>query len=291
MTFGARTVTFGADIATLSLRGALEVSDGSRLRIGDEDRQVIGGSDRDDGLFGGAGDDRIWGGRGHDLLQGNSGDDELHGGAGSNTLYGGQGNDVLYASEDGETLGSFAQGNLGDDEIYGGAGADTLQSGGGADSLRGGDGNDLIVIDRSGGATAEGGAGNDTIVAGAPGQNVLIGGEGRDMFELATAGRPMLGRDDVIADWESHDQIHFIQVGIGTVLPQQYSEFVAADYASALSAANGHIAGAGATWVAAQVGADVIVFANTDGDAANGADTAVRLLGRSLADIGLENFI
>lgn len=335
LTLGARTVTFGADLSPLSLRGALEFRDGSRLLIGDENHQGLGGSDRGDGLYGGAGDDRILGGGGDDLLQGNSGNDRLYGGLGSNTVYGGQGDDTLFAADDAEMRGSFAQGNLGNDEIFGGggndtllggkgddfiagaagddylsgdlgddelhggqggdtllggAGNDTIQTGGGADRVLGGDGDDLIIIERSG-AIAQGEAGNDTIVATSAGKDILAGGEGFDVFEFVATTPPNDGQDDVIVDWRSEHQLRFAPISAYSILPRQYSEFVSSDYASALSTANSHISGAGAVWVAAQVGSDVIVFADTDGDPSNGADVAVALVGRTLADISLANFI
>ena len=66
--------------------------------------------------------------------------------------------------------------------------------------------------------------------------------------------------------------------------------FTADDYAQALSIANEHIAFAGAHYVAAEIGGAVIVFADTNGDPSDGADAAVMLLGRTLADISLQNF-
>lgn len=99
--------------------------------------------------------------------------------------------------------------------------------------------------------------------------------------------------DAEIRDWEQGDQIHFAAVSIlGTsdILPRSYSEFVATDYATALSIANEHISAAGAIYVAAQVGNDVYVFADT-GDPEDGADVSILLTGRTLADIGLANFV
>ena len=61
-------------------------------------------------------------------------------------------------------------------------------------------------------------------------------------------------------------------------------------YAQALSIANEHISASGAIYVAAQVGGDVYVFADT-GDPQDGADVSILLTGRTLADIGLTNFV
>jgi hypothetical protein len=106
VTFAGRTVAFGPELADLSMRGALTLPDGSRLTIGDDDRQSMGGTLGHDGLYGGAGDDIVHALAGDDLVHGNSGNDTLHGDAGSNTLYGGQGDDVINASAFGETRGS-----------------------------------------------------------------------------------------------------------------------------------------------------------------------------------------
>ena len=67
-----------------------------------------------------------------------------------------------------------------------------------------------------------------------------------------------------------------------------FASFIEADYATALASAQGAIAG-GAKVVVVQVGADLVVFANTDRDA--DCDEAVVLVGQSLdgfivADIG-----
>ncbi|OYW26502.1 MAG: hypothetical protein B7Z44_15690 [Caulobacter sp. 12-67-6] len=102
---------------------------------------------------------------------------------------------------------------------------------------------------------------------------------------------PTEGQDDVILDWEAGDQFNFPQVSIYSILPMSYSEFAADSYAQALAIANQHISGPGAAYVAAQVGADVIVFADTNGDRSDGADIAVVLAGTSLNEIGLENFV
>jgi Ca2+-binding RTX toxin-like protein len=334
--FEGRTVVFGPELAELSQRGALDMGDHSRLKIGDEGREVLTGFDTSDGLYGGAGDDILYGEAGNDLLQGNAGNDTLHGGAGANTLYGGRGDDLINASSYGETHGSWAHGNRGDDEVIGGAGNDTLYGGqgddfiagkeghdvlrgdlgddeiltgagddlayggagddkltssDGSDMLFGGDGNDLVVAYGRGLAWMEGGAGNDTIVTATSDQALVSGGEGRDRFEFVARTAPHQGTEHIVADWESGDQLHFAEVRIYSILPRSYSEFVADDYAQALSIANQHIMFTGAHYVSAQVGRDVLVFANTNGDSGDGADIAVMLVGKTLADISLANFL
>lgn len=336
VSFAGRSVVFGPELAGLSLRGALTLADGSRLTIGDDDRQSMGGTLGHDGLYGGGGDDVVHGLAGDDLVHGNSGNDTLYGDAGANTLYGGQGNDVINASGFGETRGSWAHGNKGDDQLIGGAGADTLLGGqgddliagkdgddylsgdlghdeihagagddivlggagddtlnssDGSDILKGGDGNDQIVVYGRGHALADGGAGNDTIVSASPQDSLLYGGAGADRFEFVS--NTPIGRltSDAIGDWEARDSLHFAQVSIYSVLPRQYSEFVADNFDQAYAIANQHIMFTGAQYVAAQADGDVYVFANTDGDSSNGADVMVILVGRSLDDIGLTNFV
>jgi len=267
------------------------------------------GNSGDDSLTGGFGANTVYGGQGNDLIiaangaetagafaHGNLGHDEVIGGGGNDTLLGGQGDDFIA----GRAGNDYLSGDLGDDELHGGEGADTLlggagkdiiQTGGGADRVLGGDGDDLIVIELSGGAIVDGQAGSDTIVAAGLGKDILSGGEGRDRFEFVTKTGPTAGEDDVILDWESGDKLHFAQVSIYSILPLSYSEFTADSYAQAMSIANQHISGPSAAYVAAQVGADVIVFADTDGDRSDGADIAVVLAGTTLAEIGLENFV
>ena len=337
VTFGGRTVLFGPELSDLTLRGALEFEDRSRLLIGADGHNFLRGLEGDDALYGGGGEDTLVGGGGDDLLQGNSGNDILHGGGGRDTLLGGQGDDILMISFGQAGEGSWANGNKGDDEISGGIGEDTLLGGQGADTLMGSDGDDWLTGDLGDdelrGAEGDdilmggdgddrleggfgrdvlyGGAGNDrltsqgpegsallgedgddTLTAAGAGADTLRGGAGRDLFEIVTTTAPADGVDAKLFDFESHDQLHFPQASIfgASMLPTSYSEFVASDYAQALAIANEHISAAGATYVAAQVGADVYVFADT-GDPQDGADVAILLVGRTLTDISLQNFV
>jgi Ca2+-binding RTX toxin-like protein len=275
-------------------------------RAGDD---VLQGNSGADLLNGGGGSNTLYGGGGDDTINassfrepsgswahGNKGDDFIGGGAGADTLYGGQGDDFIGAKE-GDDWVSGDQGNdeihagAGDDTVNGGAGDDHLYSTDGSDLLLGGDGNDMLVVYGQGQSLADGGAGNDTIVSASADQSVLYGGEGRDQFEMVTKGRPGEGFDDIIADWESGDHFSFAQVSIYSILPRQYSEFVADDYNAAYSIAQQHIVFTGTQYAVAQVDDDVIVFADTNGDSSDGADVAVVLVGTSLSDISYANFI
>jgi Ca2+-binding RTX toxin-like protein len=301
VTYRGRTVNFATEIVQVADAGGLVFEDGSMLHIGDAAGDSVSGSGLGDALYGGPGADALYGAAGDDLIQGNTGSDTLSGGAGVDTIYGGQGDDVITTSRgfvpgSPPEEGDWAHGNLGDDEIIGGRGSDTLYGGQGQDFLGGSDGEDYLsgdlgddeLMGGQGADTLVGGAGND-ILNGGGGRDQLSGGEGRDRFEIVAKSRPGEGSDDVILDWSAEDQITFAQVSIFSILPREYSEFVAPSYELARLIANDHVS-AGAVHVAAQVGADVIVFADTDGDRTNGADSAVVLVGRSLNDISLLNF-
>jgi Ca2+-binding RTX toxin-like protein len=297
VTFDGRTVVFGDQVAGLSLRGALDMGDGSRLIIGNDSRQLVGGFGGSDALFGGGGADTLHGGQGDDLLQGNAGDDRLFGDGGSNTIYGGQGDDYISVAEDGETRGSWAHGNKGDDTVVGANGNDTLYGGQGNDSVAGGFGDDLLFGDlgddtiATGGGhdTVQGGDGRDLIIVSGEGRSVLFGGAGADRFEIISTGR-MPARDQIceIRDWEHGDTLRFAQVGIFHQGAGGFTPIQAPSYEWALDQANAHFK-SGARVVAAQVGNDVFVFAETDDDVADGADAAVLLVGRTLADIDASN--
>lgn len=285
---------------------------------GEDGRDLIQGNGGDDVLVGGLGADSVYGGQGDDVIytsrdvsgidgeagdwaNGNLGDDEIVGGNGGDTLLGGQGNDFIGGKDGDDVL----SGDLGDDDLSGGLGSDILrggegddmlQGGFGADLLEGGAGNDTLISQGPDASTLSGGAGADLIVSGGAGRDVVFGGEGRDRFEFVAKTAPSAGLEAEIRDWESGDTLSFAGVSIlsgssqGSILPLSYSEFVAKTYEEALAIANEHISATGAIYVSAQVGGDVYVFADT-GDPADGADIAILLTGRTLADIGLSNFV
>jgi Ca2+-binding RTX toxin-like protein len=263
-----------------------------------DDRQGFSGGGNDF-LNGNLGNDTIFAGQGNDVLLGEGGDDFLQDGGGSNTLNGGDGNDTIIARETntidagigndvvGMDPGTFVV-QLGDGDdlclpldpaaggmatVDGGAGNDEITGTGGSDSLAGGIGTD----------TLDGGAGADTVA----------GGAGSDLFQFFQSAVPSAAAGlDRIIDWASEDRLFFADgsnapVGAGTA--GNYVESTQADYAAALSFANGQIAAGAINYVAVQVGADVIVFADSAGN--NGtADSAVMLVGRSLADIAFDDF-
>ena len=157
---------------------------------------------------------------------------------------------------------------------------DDLKGGSGADSMSGGGGNDHI--DGAGGDdTLDGGAGND-VLSGGRGADQLTGGDGDDTFLIDTRVSDALGDLDRITDFtHDHDR-----VGFGGSVSLGGSSFwsgAEADYGAALNTATQKIAAGAADVVAVQVGADVIVFADTN--LHNRVEGAVVLVGRTLADI------
>lgn len=266
---------------------------------------VIQGAGGDDTLLGGQGIDRIYGVGGRDFINGNLGDDFLYDGF---TMFGEGGNDLINVMPNG-----FASGGDGNDEIviisvsggppsatvaHGDAGHDILRGHTRArDEIYGDDGDDFIRITHDPSSTGsllgsrlDGGAGDDTILAnlgddmliGGTGVDELTGGGGADRFELTSATGPIdAAHADRILDWGADDRLAFGAAGLS------YAEATAADFASAVTAAQGLIGAGGSGVVAVQVGADVIVFADT-GPAAS-IDIAAVLVGRSLADVGAAN--
>ena len=161
--------------------------------------EVVGGTNADNIMQGGAGNDTLWGDDGNDNLSGGDGNDFLHGGDGNDTLNGGNDNDFLLGEAGNDTMSGGAgldqlfggkgndtmNGNDGDDVLMGGFGNDTLSGGNGADELVGGDGNDRL--DGGNDAdTLDGGLGNDVLIGGA-GNDLLTGNEGDDLL-LGGAG-------------------------------------------------------------------------------------------------------
>lgn len=169
---------------------------------------VMGGSWRNDNLWGGTGndtlygydgDDRLYGEEGNDELQGGAGNDVLDGGAGNDFLFGQAGNDIMNGGDGDDVMMGFtasneskqtlAPGEADDDVMYGGAGNDRMWGGFGNDYMDGGDGADLVC----------GGHGNDTVFGGA-GNDELHGNEGNDRL-LGEAGHDRIfgeAGDDVI---------------------------------------------------------------------------------------------
>ncbi|HEX4708874.1 hypothetical protein [Phenylobacterium sp.] len=165
----------------------------------------------------------------------------------------------------------------GSEMLVGSPGADVLTGGAHGDGLFGGFGDDTLI----------GGAGDDALQGG-PGADVLTGGGGRDLFIVGSGESPPVSEQmDTITDWQSTDGLTFFR---GATAPSSYVESTAADFSSAKTFANAQIAGGTVEYVAMQVGADVIVFADSHGDHGV-ADDAVILAGRTLAEIDASHIV
>lgn len=295
ITADGRTVIFSEDVGALIRAGRLQTLDGSRLFIGDGAHENVAGTAADDALYGGDGNDTLIGGGGSDFLQGNVGNDSLAGGDGVNLVFGGQGDDLIRVAE-GAVNGGFGHGNMGRDTVIGGDGNDTLLGGKDNDSLVGGGGRDFISGDM-GADTIDGGAGSDTLIGatgddmlrGGGGVDFLLGGDGRDTFSFAGGDQPADQHLAAVGDWASDEWLSFGLAHAQAIGLDLYAETTAGNFAEALLKANALILQE-KTYVSVQVGADVIVFANSDLQTGNGADTAVVLVGRTLADISEANF-
>jgi Ca2+-binding RTX toxin-like protein len=167
----------------------------------------------------------------------------------------------------GLTLG----GSPGNDDLKGGSGADHLSGGDGNDQLQGAGGDD----------TLDGGTGND-VLSGGRGADLLTGGDGDDTFLIDTRVSDNLADLDRITDFtHDHDRLGF--GGSVSLGGSSFWSGAEADYGAALNTATQKIASGAADLVVVQVGADVIVFADTN--LHNRVEGAVVLVGRTLADI------
>ncbi|MBC57698.1 MAG: hypothetical protein CL814_12290 [Confluentimicrobium sp.] len=117
--------------------------------IGDNNDNVLNGTNAADCIDGKGGDDTINGLAGNDTLLGGTGDDTILGGAGDDCIDGGDDDDHLF----GEDGNDFISGGCGDDAISGGAGADYMSGGSGDD----------IFFDITAGDHVDGGSGCDTL--------------------------------------------------------------------------------------------------------------------------------
>ncbi|MBS0333461.1 MAG: hypothetical protein JSS35_11895 [Proteobacteria bacterium] len=271
------------------------------LLQGNDGNDVLTGNDGDDTIYGGQGDDSILTGVGVNFAQGNKGDDTIVGSGADDILLGGQGNDniagagVLDGNLGNDTISGSGGQVLGEDgndslsatgasvgtSVSGGEGADTLAStGAAADTLSGGNGDDSIVAG-AGADSISGDAGNDTIVANGHALHIA-GGPGADVFVLNT-GTTAAGMAPAITDWTaSDDKIRFTGY---TPNPSDFTAITTSDYQAAVANAQHLIVDNHFTFVAVQVGADVVIFAGGSG----GITSVVDLVGRSLNDFDPHN--
>lgn len=127
--------------------------------------------------------------------------------------------------------------------------------------------------------------GADTLT-GSAGADTLTGGAGADQFGAGAVTATVDGLDRIADFTHAEDKLYF-----GAEAPDPVANFYttsAVDYATAVDAALAALK-TGPGYVAVEVGADVIVFANLDSDPTT-LDAAVVLAGKTLADIDATNF-
>ncbi len=164
----------------------------------------------------------------------------------------------------------------GHDTLIGGPNGDLLRGFGGNDSIIGGAGDDTLI----------GTAGHDTIDGGT-GHNAITLGGGNDVIIIRQGlSNPTTQAFDTITGWGSTDALSFAYGPSGA---SDIAKTTAADYASALTAANALIAAGTDNIVITAVGSDLYVFADSAND--NGvADDVVMIKGHVLSDLSVSNF-
>ena len=185
----------------------IEFADGTTWDLAEIMRQAGKGDAGDDDIIGFAGAETLEGGAGNDTMQGDSftedetsadlvlgqaGDDTIRGGA-EDTLDGGEGNDVLWGQAK---------------DMRGGAGDDRMSAADVGGSLRGGTGNDLLLVGLDGTVSFDRG----------DGQDVLIGTFPIDTQQQSQANRLLLGagiaQSDVSATFSGNNALT-LQLGNG----------------------------------------------------------------------------
>ena len=146
-------------------------------------------------INGGSGNDSIYAyDNDQATILGGSGKDTIRGSYYSSKIYGGSGNDYMYIT------GSYLS-----NTVDGGSGNDVVFAYGG--TLKGGDGNDLVMVDYYSyyeESVLTGGNGKDTLWGGY-GNDTLSGGAGKDVFIFADGDG-----NDVIKDYQAgKDSISF----------------------------------------------------------------------------------
>jgi Ca2+-binding RTX toxin-like protein len=176
---------------------------------------VLGGTDEDDVIVGGAGDDTLWGDGGNDTLEGGLGVDHIHGGDGDDIITD-SGTDIGAADVlKGEAGDDVINGGMGLDLVFGGSGKDVLSGGSEAKSIFGGTGDDFIRSPSGGGGVVYGNEGNDWM-EGQGNMNTLSGDNSELFFNSRIIGHDIMlsGENDTDFDAESGDDIMVQGIGI-----------------------------------------------------------------------------
>lgn len=281
--------------------------------LGDDFIVAGGGFDSQDfnHILGEGGNDRIMGGYGSNVIDGGDGDDDIFA-EGTNTLTGGAGNDRVVSYSAKASVVHGGDGNdfvRGSGVVFGDDGDDTVSGQSDSAWVDGGAGNDFVGGSGDGynrNDTLSGGEGADTLAGGA-GVDVLTGGAGSDVFRNmgdrhGDGPTTAVSQLDRVLDWSAEDRIQFISLSLPdgsrqaiAATSQNYAETTANDFVTARTAAEA-LMQAGKLYVAVQVGADVVVFA--DGTASQPglpsyhyATDYMVLIGRSLNDIDAASIV
>lgn len=304
----------------------LTTGSGAVTLEGGAGKDMLVGGGGNDVLKGGQGSDRISGGAGDDLIYADAADTSIDGGAGRDTMvvasgdglsldlgaahieiaHGNDGADHLFTTGTGGVTvtggagNDIIEGGGGNDDLSGGTGSDTLKGGAGSDVLRidsadtlidGGDGNDLIIVEGTGGVRldlgashiemAMGGGGDDAFSTSGSGAVTINAGLGNDTLTGGTGADTLLGGDgNDIADGGAGTD--HLDGGAGT------------DWLKGGAGNDLLIGGAGRDTLVGGSGDDVLVVDADDAlaalDGGDGADTlrVVDIRGVSI-DIGLAN--
>ena len=164
---------------------------------------TVGGSAKNEFLYGGAGDDKLLGHGGADFLYGGSQNDELQGGAGNDVMFGGDGWDMVnYQADDAavrvdlgitgmqDTVGSGVDMIQEVENLIGSNYNDWLFGNHDANWILGDEGNDNI-FGRGGDDFLFGGQ-DDDIILGGLGNDYIDGGLGEDMASYALASEGVI---------------------------------------------------------------------------------------------------
>ena len=276
------------------------------------------GNDR---LFGGTGNDLLDGGIGSDVMSGNKGNDTYVVDNLNDKVneFAGQGIDLVKSSVSfslkdhsgylenltligiaandgtGNALANILKGNVaanglsglnGNDKLYGYGGADTLRGGNGNDLLAGGNGNDAL-FGENGNDTLFGNLGADKLY-GATGADRFVGGYGRDLMFAGVDNAVdtfVFNSADESKVGAAHDVIYLFESGEDKldVSGIDADASAAGDQAFVFA---GTSATANSVWYKT-VNANVLVYGDTDGDAA--ADFAIEL--RNVASLTESDFV
>jgi VCBS repeat-containing protein len=198
-----------------------------------------------------------------DIINGFGGDDTINAGDATDQVYGGTGNDIINGGDNSDLLYGQAgidtiHGNQIADDIYGGSDGDFLFGDAGADNIYGGSGADSI----------NGGVDNDILIGGY-GADQLTGGGGNDTFVYLD----LKDTNDTITDFNSGDHIDLSAIDANLAL--------AGDQGFAFG---GTTATAHGVWYA-QVGGNVVVYVDTDGDSGT-AELSITLTGLASVSSG-----